>query len=48
MCSLLAGFLENEMEDVAEIVKLEKYPEAPLPREMIDMEVHLLTYLPVL
>ncbi|XP_059673228.1 V-type proton ATPase 116 kDa subunit a 4 isoform X2 [Gavia stellata] len=31
-------FLENEMEDSVEIVKLEKYPETPLPREMIDME----------
>lgn len=41
-CPLLAGFLENEMEDAVEmIVKLEKYPETPLPREMIDMEVHL-------
>jgi len=29
------------MEDAVEmIVKLEKYPETPLPREMIDMEVH--------
>lgn len=27
------------MEDNVEIVKLEKYPETPLPREMIDMEV---------
>lgn len=27
------------MEGNAEIVKLEKYPETPLPREMIDMEV---------
>ncbi|XP_063176412.1 V-type proton ATPase 116 kDa subunit a 4 isoform X2 [Chroicocephalus ridibundus] len=34
-------FLENEMEDNAEIVKLEKYPETPLPREMIDMETVL-------
>uniref|UniRef100_A0A8C0FC67 V-type proton ATPase subunit a n=1 Tax=Bubo bubo TaxID=30461 RepID=A0A8C0FC67_BUBBB len=32
-------FLENEMEDNVETVKLEKYPETPLPREMIDMEV---------
>lgn len=28
------------MEDNVETVKLEKYPETPLPREMIDMEVH--------
>lgn len=35
----LAGFLENEMEDDVEIVRLGKYPETPLPREMIDMEV---------
>ncbi|XP_037245768.1 V-type proton ATPase 116 kDa subunit a isoform X4 [Falco rusticolus] len=34
-------FLENEMEDNVEIVKLEKYPETPLPREMIDMETML-------
>uniref|UniRef100_A0A663EDZ5 V-type proton ATPase subunit a n=1 Tax=Aquila chrysaetos chrysaetos TaxID=223781 RepID=A0A663EDZ5_AQUCH len=34
-------FLENEMEDNVERVKLEKYPEAPLPREMIDMETVL-------
>uniref|UniRef100_A0A8C9GCT8 V-type proton ATPase subunit a n=1 Tax=Pavo cristatus TaxID=9049 RepID=A0A8C9GCT8_PAVCR len=34
-------FLENEMEDVVKIVKLEKYPETPLPREMIDMETVL-------
>ncbi|XP_049677586.1 V-type proton ATPase 116 kDa subunit a 4 isoform X2 [Accipiter gentilis] len=34
-------FLENEMEDNVEIVKLEKYPETPLPREMIDMETVL-------
>uniref|UniRef100_A0A8C3PZB4 V-type proton ATPase subunit a n=1 Tax=Chrysolophus pictus TaxID=9089 RepID=A0A8C3PZB4_CHRPC len=34
-------FLENEMEDVVEIVKLETYPETPLPREMIDMETVL-------
>lgn len=35
-------FLENEMEDAVEmIVKLEKYPETPLPREMIDMETVL-------
>lgn len=27
------------MEGNVEIVKLEKYPETPLPREMIDMEV---------
>lgn len=38
-CSFLAGFLENEMEGIVEIVKPEKYPETPLPREMIDMEV---------
>uniref|UniRef100_A0A8B9BLW5 V-type proton ATPase subunit a n=1 Tax=Anser brachyrhynchus TaxID=132585 RepID=A0A8B9BLW5_9AVES len=34
-------FLENEMEDIVEIVKPEKYPETPLPREMIDMETVL-------
>uniref|UniRef100_A0A8C3PN14 V-type proton ATPase subunit a n=1 Tax=Calidris pygmaea TaxID=425635 RepID=A0A8C3PN14_9CHAR len=34
-------FLEKEMEDNVEIVKLEKYPETPLPREMIDMETVL-------
>ncbi|NWH25684.1 V-type proton ATPase 116 kDa subunit a 4 isoform X1 [Grus americana] len=34
-------FLENEMEDNVEIVKLDKYPETPLPREMIDMETVL-------
>uniref|UniRef100_A0A8C9N4Q5 V-type proton ATPase subunit a n=1 Tax=Serinus canaria TaxID=9135 RepID=A0A8C9N4Q5_SERCA len=34
-------FLENEMEDNVEIVKGEKYPETPLPREMIDMETVL-------
>ncbi|KAM6419170.1 V-type proton ATPase 116 kDa subunit a 4 isoform 2-T2 [Pluvialis apricaria] len=34
-------FLENEMEDNVEIVKLEKYPDTPLPREMIDMETVL-------
>ncbi|XP_074682079.1 V-type proton ATPase 116 kDa subunit a 4 isoform X2 [Strix aluco] len=34
-------FLENEMEDNVETVKLEKYPETPLPREMIDMETVL-------
>lgn len=28
------------MEDNVETIKLEKYPETPLPREMIDMEVH--------
>lgn len=39
LCPFLAGFLENEMEDNVEIVKGEKYPETPLPREMIDMEV---------
>jgi len=27
------------MEDNVEMVKLEKHPETPLPREMIDMEV---------
>lgn len=27
------------MEDNVELVKGEKYPETPLPREMIDMEV---------
>ena len=27
------------MEDNVEILKPEKYPETPLPREMIDMEV---------
>lgn len=27
------------MEGNVEIVKLEKYPETPLPREMIDLEV---------
>lgn len=32
------------MEDNAEIVKLEKYPETPLPREMIDMEVQNLEW----
>uniref|UniRef100_A0A8B9QD36 V-type proton ATPase subunit a n=1 Tax=Apteryx owenii TaxID=8824 RepID=A0A8B9QD36_APTOW len=32
-------FLENEMKGNVEMVKLEKYPETPLPREMIDMEV---------
>lgn len=39
LCPFLAGFLENEMEDNVEIIKGEKYPETPLPREMIDMEV---------
>lgn len=39
LCPFLAGFLENEMEDNVEVVKGEKYPETPLPREMIDMEV---------
>ncbi|XP_066405793.1 V-type proton ATPase 116 kDa subunit a 4 isoform X1 [Molothrus aeneus] len=37
-------FLENEMEDNVEIVKGEKYPETPLPREMIDMEVQNLEW----
>lgn len=44
LCPLLAGFLENEMEDNVEIVKGEKYPETPLPREMIDMEVQNLEW----
>uniref|UniRef100_A0A8C5IRR0 V-type proton ATPase subunit a n=1 Tax=Junco hyemalis TaxID=40217 RepID=A0A8C5IRR0_JUNHY len=34
-------FLENEMEDNVEVIKGEKYPETPLPREMIDMETVL-------
>uniref|UniRef100_A0A672ULP3 V-type proton ATPase subunit a n=1 Tax=Strigops habroptila TaxID=2489341 RepID=A0A672ULP3_STRHB len=34
-------FLENHMGDSVEMVKLEKYPETPLPREMIDMETVL-------
>ncbi|KAK2539653.1 Atp6v0a4 [Columba guinea] len=34
-------FLENEVEGNAEIVELEKYPETPLPREMIDLEAVL-------
>uniref|UniRef100_A0A8C6JMV3 V-type proton ATPase subunit a n=1 Tax=Melopsittacus undulatus TaxID=13146 RepID=A0A8C6JMV3_MELUD len=35
-------FLENNIEgDSIEMVKLEKYPETPLPREMIDMETVL-------
>ncbi|KQK78704.1 V-type proton ATPase 116 kDa subunit a isoform 4-like protein [Amazona aestiva] len=35
-------FLENHIEgDSVETVKLEKYPETPLPREMIDMETVL-------
>lgn len=44
LCSFLAGFLENEMEENVEIVKGEKYPETPLPREMIDMEVQNLEW----
>lgn len=44
LCPFLAGFLENEMEDNVEIVKLDKYPETPLPREMIDMEVQNLSW----
>lgn len=44
LCSFLAGFLENEMEDNVEIVKGEKYPDTPLPREMIDMEVQNLEW----
>ncbi|XP_057276530.1 V-type proton ATPase 116 kDa subunit a 4 isoform X2 [Pezoporus wallicus] len=35
-------FLENHIEgDSIEMFKLEKYPETPLPREMIDMEMVL-------
>lgn len=32
------------MEENVEIVKGEKYPETPLPREMIDMEVQNLEW----
>lgn len=39
LCGFLAGFLENEMENETVIIKSEKYPETPLPREMIDLEV---------
>ncbi|XP_025054668.1 V-type proton ATPase 116 kDa subunit a isoform X4 [Alligator sinensis] len=34
-------FLENEMENETVIIKSEKYPETPLPREMIDLETVL-------
>ncbi|TFK02831.1 V-type proton ATPase 116 kDa subunit a isoform 4 [Platysternon megacephalum] len=34
-------FLENEMENEIVIFKPEKYPETPLPREMIDLETVL-------
>ncbi|XP_067392438.1 V-type proton ATPase 116 kDa subunit a 4 [Emydura macquarii macquarii] len=34
-------FLENEMESEIVIFKPEKYPETPLPREMIDLETVL-------
>lgn len=44
LCSFLAGFLENEMEDNVEIIKGEKYPDTPLPREIIDMEVQNLEW----
>uniref|UniRef100_A0A452HAH2 V-type proton ATPase subunit a n=1 Tax=Gopherus agassizii TaxID=38772 RepID=A0A452HAH2_9SAUR len=40
-CLFLAGFLENEMENEIVIFKPEKYPDTPLPREMIDLETVL-------
>ncbi|KAL8222073.1 UNVERIFIED_CONTAM: hypothetical protein K2H54_074887 [Gekko kuhli] len=34
-------FLQSEMDDDVELPKPEKYPETPLPREMIDLETVL-------
>nr|XP_056701765.1 V-type proton ATPase 116 kDa subunit a 4 [Euleptes europaea] len=34
-------FLESEMDDDVQLPKSEKYPETPLPREMIDLETIL-------
>lgn len=42
---LPTGFLQSEMDDDVQLPKPEKYPETPLPREMIDLEVRD-SYLP--
>ena len=41
----LAGYFEKEMhKEGVEVVDKEVYPDAPAPKELVDMEVSLCTY----